>query len=98
TLPPALHHGFRRRAETGPVFLLTLAGILSAAMVTAAVPLPWGRAVPALPEVSQASQGHVTAGALFWGRTPEASSGETPAHGPVPDFAARADMLAGVVA
>lgn len=84
TVPPALQDGFRRRTEAGPVFPLTLAGILSAAMVTAAVPVPWIHDAPAAAAVEAVSL--PTSAALTLSRSP------------VPDLAARADMLAGVVA
>ncbi len=54
TLPPALRHRCRRRSNSGPAFLLTLAGILTAAMVTAAVPIPWVHEAPVIPDATKA--------------------------------------------
>lgn len=48
TQPPASRHRCRRSNQSGPAFLLTLAGVLTAVLVSAAAPAPWVPVAPAL--------------------------------------------------
>ena len=83
TLAPASCDLCRRQSRSGAA-LLTLAGLLAAAMVAAAVPIQWRHEAPALPIPIRAVQ-------------PKA---ETLIHTRIraPEFMSRADALAGVVA
>jgi soluble lytic murein transglycosylase-like protein len=85
TLAPASCELCRRQYKSGPAFLLTLAGILTAALVTAAVPVQWVHESPALPRAIHA---------------PAQPKAEPLTHTRIaaPEIAPRADMLAGVVA
>lgn len=47
TKPPASRHRCRRPSQSGPAYLLTLAGVLTAALVAAAAPAPWVPRAPA---------------------------------------------------
>jgi len=85
TLPPALRHRCRRQSKSGPAFLLTLAGILTVALVTAAAPVPWVHEAPVIPDATKAV-------------TPPKSATLTRARIPAPDISSRADTLAGIVA
>src|SRR4030095_1271562 len=85
TLAPASCELCRRQYKSGPAFLLTLAGILTAALVTAAVPVKWVHESPALPRAIHA---------------PAQPKAEPLTHTRIaaPEIAPRADMLAGGVA
>ncbi len=85
TLPPASRQKCRRDSESGPAFFLTMAGILTAAMIAAAAPVQWGREAPVLPGAEQAAALPIAATL-------------TRARIGAPEIVSRADMLAGVVA